>query len=225
MAVAADHAAVKADVAHREGGHKLKLRTEEIALHNIIFLVEQFHNVELHKLAALIAAEGAAADENIELLAPHAVRQCALHLLLCQMGEQVGHHEFRLIRLVTDGHIDLAAVAADDHAVQGEGDCRPLVFFDAAVIMGFEQGHLKILIKRVGLEIQAGGVNVRRGNPHALAHALFADDGEDNGFFTVQAVNLIARLVFLLRIKGDKAQRLRLAAEESGGFPLRFGGI
>ena len=185
MAVAADHAAVKADVAHREGGHELKLRAEEIALHNAVFFMEQLHNIELHKLAALIAAEGPAADENVELLAPHAVCKRALHLLLCQMGEQVGYNEFRLIRLLADAHIDLAAVAADDHAVQREGNCRPLVFFDAAVIMGFEQGHLKILIEWVGLEIKAGRINMRRGNPHAFSHALFPDDGENNGFFPV----------------------------------------
>ena len=59
------------------------------------------------------------------------------------------------------------------------GNCRPLVFFDAAVIMGFEQGHLKILIEWVGLEIKAGRINMRRGNPHAFSHALFPDDGEN----------------------------------------------
>ena len=51
--------------------------------------------------------------------------------------------------------------------------------------MGFEQGHLKILIEWVGLEIKAGRINMRRGNPHAFSHALFPDDGENNGFFPV----------------------------------------
>ena len=220
MPVSSDHAAVQTDVAHREGGHKLQLCAEKIAFHHAVFFVEQLQNIKLDELAALIAAEGAGADENIELLAAHAVRQRALHLLLRKVGQQIRHYKFGLLRLIADGNVYLCAVAAHDYAVQGERDRRPLVFFDAAVVMGLQQRHLKILIKRIGLKVKARGVDMRRGDTHALAYALFADDGKDDRLFPVQAVDLVARPVAFLRVKGHKAMSLCLPAEKAGGLAL-----
>ena len=69
VAVAADEAAVKSEVAHIEAGDDLQLRGEEILLGNAVLLVEQAQHGELHALAALVGV-GRGADEEIETLAP-----------------------------------------------------------------------------------------------------------------------------------------------------------
>ena len=147
--------------------------------------MQQLHDIELHKLGFLIVFKRAAADEHVQVLARKSLCQGFCVLLLRKMRQKVGHAKARLIFLFTEAYRDFLPVFQHDRTVQGKRNRRPLVFFDAAVIMGFEQGHLKILIEWVGLEIKAGRINMRRGNPHAFSHALFPDDGENNGFFPV----------------------------------------
>lgn len=102
VAVAADKAAVKADIRDSRRGHELKLRGEEIRLRDSVFFVEKLHYIELHEVAALVASEGQAADENVEFLALYDLGGLALAHGAVKMREQVGYDELRLAVSVAD---------------------------------------------------------------------------------------------------------------------------
>ena len=102
MAVAADKAAVKADIRDSRRGHEFKLCGEEIRLRDSVFFVEKLHDIELHEVAALVASEGQAADENVEFLALYDLGGLALAHGAVKMREQVGYDELRLAVSVAD---------------------------------------------------------------------------------------------------------------------------
>ena len=67
------------------------------------------------------------------------------------------------------------AILEDDHAVQRKGGGHPLIFADAAVIVGLEICDIAIFIQRTGLEVQARRIYVRCDYTNALVKRLFAD--------------------------------------------------
>ena len=74
--------------------------------------------------------------------------------------------------------------------LQRDGD--PLILADAAVVMGLEIGHLRLLIEGAGLQIQTGRVSVGGGNVGAPGQRLGADDRQHNALAPVVAVYLVA---------------------------------
>ena len=67
------------------------------------------------------------------------------------MRQNICDGELRISRFFTDADLDDRAVALHDNAVHGERNRRPLVLFDAAVVVRFEVRHLGGFIKRDGL--------------------------------------------------------------------------
>ena len=63
------------------------------------------------------------------------------------------------------------------------------------------------------------------GDAHALLGALLADDGQAHGLAAVVVVDLIAGLVLLGRVEGDKAGLLGGLHRPGDGLPLGLGGV
>ena len=59
-----------------------------------------------------------------------------------------------------DGELHPAAVGLEDHPVDGQGPGQPLVFLDAAVVVGLQKGQIRVFIKGVLFQVQAGRVDV-----------------------------------------------------------------
>ena len=125
------------------------------------------------------------------------------------MGQQVADHQLRVGRVAADDHVDGLTGGGDDGAMQLQGDGRPLVLLDAAVVVRLEEGELVVLIERQLLEVQPGGIHVGGGEGHALGHGLFAHDGQHQRLAAVGAVNLVAGLELHAGHELNKALLLR----------------
>ena len=151
MAIGANHGAVEADVHGLEGGDKLQLGGNQIAFHNAVLLVEDVHDVQLEELLALAVGEGQAAGQHVHVLPGDGLAQGLGHLVLAQVGQDVGDGELGLALFLADAHGDFLAIFADDLAVEGQRDGGPLVLLDAAVVVGLQQGQLVGLVQGDGL--------------------------------------------------------------------------
>ena len=207
MAVAADHAAVKANVLCLEGRHQTQLRREKIALGNTVFFVEDRHDVELDKLLFVLRLGiGARADQHIQILAGKRLCHGLCHLLLRQVRQQVGHTEAAFVFFVAPLDLYARAVELDNNAVQRQRDRRPLVLLHAAVIVGLEERQVGGFIERIGLEVDARRINVCDRQTRTVFDAVFADDCERHRLASVDIVDLVACFVCRLGVKRNESR-------------------
>ena len=124
------------------------------------------------------------------------------------MNEQIGDDKHRIARLVTDADIDgFYAVFGHMayHTPQLHRDSRPLVFLDAAVIMGFKQCHAVVLIQRNGTDINTRCIQMGSCQVDTRTHALFTDYEEYNSFISIDFVILIAGMQLHAPLISSKA--------------------
>ena len=208
MAVGADEAAVKAQLPGLGGGDGFQLGGDEVLLGDAVLLVENVQNGQLHPVGALVVLQGTAADENVQALGSNGLIEGLFALLPAQVGQQVIDDELGILFLVADGHADGAAVGPDHHAVELQRDGDPLVLADAAVVVGFEIGQLRVFIQGVGLQIQAGGIGVGSANVGAFGKGLSADDGQHDALAPVVHIDLPAGLQSHSGLVGHEAPGL-----------------
>ena len=169
--------------------------------------------------------ERAAAHEHVEVLAGNHVAGLFLHLVFCQVNEQVGHAEDRvaLVLAHVDGH-DRAVLLGDD-AVHRERQRDPLVLLDAAVVVRVEVQQLVALEQRVLLQVEARRVDVRAQDVEAAHQRISADVREDDGLAVRLRVHLVARLQRRARIehRHEVAVARRLGHVDGGRAALAFG--
>ena len=67
------------------------------------------------------------------------------------MREKIVDDELRVAFLAADVNSNALAVAQHGRTVQLEGNGRPLILADTAVMMGLEVRHLSLFIERAGL--------------------------------------------------------------------------
>ena len=84
------------------------------------------------------------------------------------MRQQVGHAEHRVGLIIADVHLYHLAVGGRHHAVQRQGQRRPLVVLDAAVVVGVQKREVVGLVQRVLLDVEARRVDMRPQDVHAL---------------------------------------------------------
>ena len=94
------------------------------------------------RLLPLLALDGLAAHQQVQLLAGDTVAQTLFGLLPGQMGQQVVDGEQRLPRPGADGHLHGTAVGLDDDAVKLQRDGHPLILADTPIVVGLEVGQL-----------------------------------------------------------------------------------
>ena len=223
MTVGQNHAAVQTHVAGLACGHDLQLGGEEVLLLHAVLLLQDVQHALLHGVLVAVGYRAAAHDQ-IELLALDELACVALHLILRQMGQQIGDAEHRIVRVLADDHVHPRAVLLHDHAVQRERLGDPLVLLDAAVVVGIQIGQVGILIEGVLLHVDAGGIDVRAQDVHALLHRLFADDEQQENLVHPVAVHLVAGLELpVLRhalVQIQEAALFGLRAADRGALAL-----
>ncbi len=168
------------------------------------------------------------ADEDIHIFRFNAIRHFLLHLLACQMRQQIGDDKFRIIRRGADGntqfhHFPIPADA--DGTTQLQRDCRPLVFFDAAIIMGFEICHIFLFIKRHRADINPWGIQMRSRQADAFGKAFLPNNSQCNAFFTVDTVNPVAGLQCHAALIGGKSCVARQIDHSGHRFAFGFADV
>ena len=141
------------------------------------------------------------------------------------MRQQIGDAENGIARLLADGNGQRRAVLTNDRTVQRQRNGSPLVFLDAAVIVGLKEALLALLIKGTGLQIKAGAINMRYADAHALCYAAAAECGGDERLAAVIEVDLIPCLVLLGMVKGDIACLFQHRNGSGNCLALGLGGI
>ena len=126
-----------------------------------------FQQVELDALLGLGVSQGEGAHQDIELFPFEGLGHLLVHDLLGQVGQEVEHGKNRVMGVLADGELHPGAVGLDDHPVDGQGPGQPLVFLDAAVVVGLQKGQIGVFIERVLFKVSRGGIDVR-GRPRAL---------------------------------------------------------
>ena len=168
-------------------------------------------------------------DNGVQLFAADGFGKLAVVLALGQMNEQIGDIEHGIASFITDAHINFAAVGAMDDAVQREGLASPLIFFDAAVVMGLEQGEFAVFIERMRFEIESWRIDVRADDVHAGFQRTLADDEEDDGFVLVVVDDLCAGFWHFSGSehvgKVDEAVGVRLTGHLGCAFALGLAGV
>ena len=205
MAVTEDHAAVEAEITGRAGRNDLDLCGEEILLLNIIFLLEDLEHICLDGFLVL-AFEGTAADNHVELLAFDNDGTLLAELVACKVNEQIGDTDNGVGEVFTDNDIDEGTVLLCNYAVQRKGNGDPLVLLDTAVVVGIEICNVGILIHGILLEVHAGGVDMCADDIDALFKGLLTHLEEHDGFthgveiYAIAALELAALGDYLIHI-------------------------
>lgn len=80
--------------------------------------MQQLQNGEADAVGAVVIALRPAADQNVEAFGRDGLVEGLFALLSAKVRKQIVDDELRVAGVAADGHKDLAAVAADDLAVQ-----------------------------------------------------------------------------------------------------------
>ena len=141
---------------------------------------------------ARVGLRGVGRGDDVEILGREELLLGLLLLVLAEVREDVGDHEDGIAGPVADGDVDLRAVLAHDHAVEGERQGEPLVLLDAAVHVGVEVDDAVLGVDGPGLEVEPRGVGVAADDADALRGGRLADDHGHEGLAVVAAPNLVA---------------------------------
>ncbi len=223
VAVGPNHPPVQPQILGGEGGDGAKLRRLKVFFGNAVFAGQQAHDVQLGALAHLFVRVQFASQKDVQLLPLDPLGHGLLHLVAPQVGQQIGDAEDRVIRVLADGDGDGGAVPLRHHAVEGKGNGGPLVFLDAAVVVGFEVAQLLLLHQGVGLQVQAGAVDVGGLDAHPLPDIQGADGAGDEGLAPVVEVHLGPGGVLCAGDEGGIPRLLQQLHNSGDRLPLRFG--
>ena len=185
LAVAAHQGLVEAHIGGWAGGHGLEFGGDEVFLADAVLGVEQLQHMLLDGILELPVfgggGRGAVAEDDVQLFGVKDIGQGLAVLFAGQVGQQVGDGEDGFPGFFAKGHADALAVFQHHHAVQGQGPGQPLVFADAAVVVGLGLGHAGLFQQRALLEVQAGAVGMGGDEVHALLQRDLALAGGEDG--------------------------------------------
>ena len=158
------------------------------------------------------------ADDDVELLGLESVGHSLSALLFGQVRQQILNGEHRVGLVFADDHGPNLAVRERHHAMQRQGTGQPLIFVNAAVVVGLGLAHPHLFDERTLLEVQPGAVGVGADQMKALGQgATSSPDGEQG--FAVQA-GITAALVQA----GAEARFGQTSFHIGHGFPFGLAG-
>ena len=144
----------------------------------------------------LLEADGFASHDQIQCLAFNDGSRRFLHLLLGEMDQKIRNEKYRIILIIAHAQDHCLAVFLHNDAVNRKRDRHILVFLDASVIVGVQICDIAVLIERILLDIESGGVNVRTDNVDAVFEGRLADFKQNHGFVHPYAVYSVTGLQF-----------------------------
>ena len=222
LAVAPHQAAVPAQVPGRPGRHHLEFGADQVLLLDAVMVFQVFQQVELDALLGLGVSQGQGPHQDIELFPFEGLGHLLVHGLLGQVGQEVQHGKDRVMGVLADGELHPGAVGLDDHPVDGQGPGQPLVFLDAAVVVGLQKGQVGVFIERVLFQVQPGRVDVGGHDAQPLGQGPAALDHQDDD---LAPVIIITPGAGLLAGQVHKAQGLGLAFDLHHRLPFGLGPV
>jgi hypothetical protein len=106
--------------------------------------------------------------------------------------------------------------------VDGQGPGQPLVFLDAAVVVGLQEGQVRVFIEGVLFQVQAGRVDVGGHDPQPFGEGPAALNHQNDVLATVV---IITPGSGLLSGQVHKAQGLGLAFDLGDRLPFGLGPV
>ena len=176
VTIAQDHGAIKAHVASRTCRNNLKLSGEKVCFLNAIEVLQDIDDVSLNSflwlitlcisgfLAILAPNKWTIANNKIQHLALDDLGSSLSKLLSAQVDEKVGDAENRVSWILANAYVYDATVFKCKNAMNCQRNSDPLVFFDAAVVVGVKGSKLIAFLERILLDVQARGVDVSTKN-------------------------------------------------------------
>ena len=185
LAIANHHRAIEPAIARVARGNHLDLSRKEIFLFDAVALQKQLHDMRAYRFLLRSARdllfvglfffgwlcfggffsvfndERFAPKQNVEAFAFHHFPAILLHLLCAQMRQQIGHAEDRVGWIVAQRNIDHGAILLGHYAFECERQRDPLIVLDAAVIVGIEQHKIRSFVKRILLQVETRGIDMR----------------------------------------------------------------
>ena len=108
------------------------------------------------------------------------------------MRQQIGHTEDRVGWIVAQRNIDHGAILLGHHAFERERQRDPLIVLDAAVIVRIEQHKIGSFVKRILLQVETRGIDMRTQDVHARFDIVRSDLHEHDRLAVIVDPNLIA---------------------------------
>ena len=193
VTVSADKRTIKSDVSCFHRGYYAKLGRKKIVFTNAVFFIEQTKNILLYRIVLTV---GHTSKENVELLSRNKLADLLLSVTV-EVGKQVVYIKLRIALVLSDAYVNRSAVAECNYSVKRQGECQPLILAYSAVVVRLEKCHTAVLVKRAGLKIYSGGINVRRHNADTVVY-WFSTDGDSEKIFTaVVVVKLVTCRYFI----------------------------
>ena len=223
VAIAGNQGAVQAAVARAARRNDLELGRDKVLLLDAVLVCQDGQDVLGHGVLGLLGLLGAlalgglhheraVAHDDVEHLALDDLGSLLGHLVLAQVGQQVGDVEHGVGRILAHADLDVGAVLQRHHAVQGQRHGDPLVLLDTAVVVRVEAGDLVGLVERVLLHVEARRVDVGTQDVEALLERLGAEMDKQQRLAIGGRVHLVAGDELLAL--GDAALKRQVA----GGF-------
>ena len=110
------------------------------------------------------------------------------------MNQDICNGEYRILVVLSDVDHFSASVLLDDDAVNGQRNSHPLILFDAAVIVGIQIGKTIFFVKRILLQIETRGIDMRTQNIHAMFQRFFSNMVKGQRLLIVDRVDFVARV-------------------------------
>ena len=149
LSVCCNHTPVKSTVTCFSCRNDLKLRRKEILFFYIIFFFQDAKNIVFDCFFFLLITfliKWSAADQNIKILALNYFCCFFLKLLACKMDQKISDVYDRIILIFTNCHIDHSTIFFDNHTMDCERQCNPVIFLYTAIIMGIKICEICIFI-------------------------------------------------------------------------------
>jgi hypothetical protein len=108
------------------------------------------------------------------------------------MRQQIGHTEDRVGWIVAQRNIDHGAILLGHYTLKRERQRDPLIVLDAAVIVRIEQHKIGSFVKRILLQVETRGIDMRTQDVHARFDVVRSDLHEHDRLAVIVDPNLIA---------------------------------
>ena len=222
LSVGEHHAPVHPAFPRPSGRHDLQLRRQEILLLNLVGFRQNLQDMLLY----ILLPNGLVSDQQVHLLRVKEILDLLLIPLSAKMGQQIRDHEHRIVFLLAHGQADRCPVLSDDDPVQRQRKRKPLVFFDAAVVVGIQVNISGFLVAGNLFQVQTRGIDVRSDDVHPLFQRICADPKKGGRLLHEGEINLVAGtqgLSFMDHLQQILVSCLPCHADSlCGTLPLRF---
>ena len=225
MTIAADHTAVKSQFSNRKCRNGFQFCRQEIGFGHAVFFMQNVQDIQLDLFALLVLVERHRTYQQVQFFAADNFRCRTLHLLRCQMRQQVGHTEYRITGIFPDVYLYRSTVSLYHNTVQGQRNRSPLILLDTAIVVGLEHCQFMILIQRILLHIQTRRIDMCRTKTHTFCNRCSTDHCCNDRLAAVVDIDLIPCLQLHIRCERHKALFIQQCSCILGCFTFCLGRV